>query len=897
MFRAIVSRSSTLDWTRRWRANDPRLRTAGVKAMESAMEREVVRRIAMALPEFGAVGNCKGGLNHHELPQAAIPVIMPRGSRLDSWKAGDCRLEEESISRAIREKKVAIQFPFPIPIPIPIPTPVIPVIMPCGSRLESWKGGDSRTSAHGVVSVSSWRARAVGIPSRTTTALDSSRRLNCPPPLCVPRGFLTGIEKRVEWMVACPKTTGPRASSHISARGTASELQANPVEVFSALDVACMTAGSRLREKRSVESTGGAGIGTGKVEMCGGEGGVHVRVGVGMGSRRDGRMCGGEEVVGMMTTATMKASRSFSTASLVPPPLTDPDSLRSLRGATVEGRPPALHRLLMLLQEEERKRGRRGEGGGDERGWPGRVVLTEGVGIGGEGGTIEGRGGGAVPMQAGWMDVISTLLVIMGSAGVGWLAAPPLGSYFPVVDGEDEWTSEDDKDDADDICNKGILSASYEAGHCSDPCHQHTGVRGCSELLLSDSFRQRVFFVYERKIRAFSPLEKIFDYFASAETDSGVRVMSAGDLMRAVVPVLPPWASGAIREGKLDGEPSPGHLHGNQSELLMLFDVDKDGFVSFPEFTFFLSLLSVPDKKIVGVFNQFDLDKDGAIDQGEFMKVMERVWELTRYKASERFQMRKRIEIKDPKHAPQSILDYFFGKDGDKRLHLMEFANFLDEMKTELVRLEFAHYDFHNEGSILGIDFARSMVASADLQSVPDLLTKAESLLVVNPELAKAKISFPEFLDFVRMRRNWKKLADALTNFEDGVDASREGLPQKAANGEQMKSEGVSQKAPELEVSALEPLSQQLSRKPRYCMTPDRFKALVKEVCEVELSESQLKLVFHIFDLNGDGNLSCLEFLTMLHSREAVPTPCAVPPQLLELEKALEKALETSSEP
>lgn len=49
-------------------------------------------------------------------------------------------------------------------------------------------------------------------------------------------------------------------------------------------------------------------------------------------------------------------------------------------------------------------------------------------------------------------------------------------------------------------------------------------------------------------------------------------------------------------------------------------------------------------------------------------------------------------------------------------------------MHTELLRLEFEHYDIDEDGTISGLDFARSVASYADLAKVDKLLDHAASL-------------------------------------------------------------------------------------------------------------------------------------------------------------------------
>ncbi len=77
-----------------------------------------------------------------------------------------------------------------------------------------------------------------------------------------------------------------------------------------------------------------------------------------------------------------------------------------------------------------------------------------------------------------------------------------------------------------------------------------------------------------------------------------------------------------------------------------------------------------------------------------------------------------------PSGSDSGILVSFFGRDGSKKLALAEFTSFLVSLHEEVVRLEFAHYDVAGRGSIPALDFARSLVATADVRHVDKLLDK-----------------------------------------------------------------------------------------------------------------------------------------------------------------------------
>ena len=67
---------------------------------------------------------------------------------------------------------------------------------------------------------------------------------------------------------------------------------------------------------------------------------------------------------------------------------------------------------------------------------------------------------------------------------------------------------------------------------------------------LTPEYRRNVFFIYEKKLRVYSPPEKVFDYFSSVKSSEGT-FMTSLDLMRAAVPVFQPVDSPNIRQAKL----------------------------------------------------------------------------------------------------------------------------------------------------------------------------------------------------------------------------------------------------------------------------------------------------------------------------------------------------------
>ncbi|KAK9742204.1 hypothetical protein RND81_03G155400 [Saponaria officinalis] len=339
-------------------------------------------------------------------------------------------------------------------------------------------------------------------------------------------------------------------------------------------------------------------------------------------------------------------------------------------------------------------------------------------------------------------------------------------------------------------------------------------------FLFKDAFRRRIFFKYEKRIRTRSPPEKVFEYFASVQKPDGEILMRPSDLMRAVVPVFPPSESDLVRDGHLPGERRPGELRCPPSEFFMLFDVNNDGLISFKEYIFFVTLLNIPESSFSVAFKMFDIDNNGEIDRDEFKQVMALMRAQHRQGASHRDGIRSGLKIGRGVENG-GLVEYFFGEDGGTQLHHDKFIQFLRRLHDEIVRLEFSHYDYKSQGSILAKDFALSMVASADIGHINKLLDRVDEL-DNDPRLKSMRISEREFHKFAELRTKLEPFALAL--FAYG------------------KASGL--------------------------LTKHDFQRAASKVCGVSLTENVVDVIFHVFDANRDGNLSIDEFLRVLLKRE-----------------------------
>lgn len=311
------------------------------------------------------------------------------------------------------------------------------------------------------------------------------------------------------------------------------------------------------------------------------------------------------------------------------------------------------------------------------------------------------------------------------------------------------------------VFSLGSVAWSEGSEHPPPPHHDAKGW-----YMMSLNQRRRSFFSYEKRIREFSPPEKVFEYFASQGSIRSGYQMTAGDMMRSVVPVYPPERSDIIRAGSLPGEPSPRLPH-EDSSIFNNFDLDNSGGITFDEWLLFQALLSIPAEDVAVAFALMDGDDNGSIDAEEFSVVLASIQsKASRAKAS------LRRSVSDLSSGRSGMIVSFFGKDGRKELTLAELTKFIDALREDLLRLEFDFYDYENKGAITGKDFAHSVVGWARLKHVDRYLDKVNDM---PNHLSNADISFDDFRAFRRALRQSRRLGVALDFWKaSGGDVHRQ---------------------------------------------------------------------------------------------------------------------------
>lgn len=105
--------------------------------------------------------------------------------------------------------------------------------------------------------------------------------------------------------------------------------------------------------------------------------------------------------------------------------------------------------------------------------------------------------------------------------------------------------------------------------------------------------------------------------------------------------------------------------------LFRSFDKDRNGFIDFSEFLLGITLMSSRDRiveKLRFIFDIYDLDGDGRIDQKEMIKVIECLYDLRDLPKSDK------SGEKSPKFIAKQIMSKF-DKDGNKSLTQNEFID------------------------------------------------------------------------------------------------------------------------------------------------------------------------------------------------------------------------------
>jgi len=321
------------------------------------------------------------------------------------------------------------------------------------------------------------------------------------------------------------------------------------------------------------------------------------------------------------------------------------------------------------------------------------------------------------------------------------------------------------------------------------------------------------------EVRKLSTREKRFLKFSSVDWDGQI-YMTPQDFLESVI----------------EGEPKPRlkRRRLTDRDVSSLKDVTPDmsnnssslfrglgnkGLISYTEYLFLLTILIKPSSGFKIAFSMLDQDGNERIDKEEF-KVLEAIFSAAAKDRKENsefaeddfgLQKEHKLEI------DTSLLIHFFGKSGNEELKFSEFCNFMENLQTEVLHMEFGEFS-KGAPSISEVDFARillryTLLNSEDYDNILERLCE---------RLDEEKgITFEEFKNFCMF----------LNNLDDFQIAMK------------------------MYTLADKPISQ------------DEFGRAVHICTGKKLSPHMIHTVFQIFDDDGDGLLSYQEFVAMMKDR------------------------------
>ncbi|XP_015035669.2 calcium uptake protein 1 homolog, mitochondrial isoform X2 [Drosophila pseudoobscura] len=373
------------------------------------------------------------------------------------------------------------------------------------------------------------------------------------------------------------------------------------------------------------------------------------------------------------------------------------------------------------------------------------------------------------------------------------------------VNGEDS-SDDSESDDSDEDESSGGL-------------HLHEGKKIREKV----GFRERKIIEYENRIRQFSTPDKIFRYFATVRLQDATQTivcMTPEDFLRSIYPgIKQPDGLGLDQYRRYDPKSVGEQLNLHLEKNSIFYKLGSYGLITFSDYIFLLTVLSISRRHFEIAFRMFDLNGDGDVDCEEFEMVATLVRSQTSMGTRHRDHANTGNTFKSLKGVNSALITYFFGPNMDEKLTIEKFLDFQEQLQREILSLEFERKEPNDDGNITEADFAELLLAYAGYP----LKKKQKKLKRVKRRFRDhgTGISKQDYLDFFHFLNNINDVDTALTFYHiAGASIDQQTLQHVA-----------------------------------------------KTVALVNLSDHVVDVVFTIFDENNDNQLSNKEFISVMKNR------------------------------
>jgi len=318
----------------------------------------------------------------------------------------------------------------------------------------------------------------------------------------------------------------------------------------------------------------------------------------------------------------------------------------------------------------------------------------------------------------------------------------------------------------------------------------------------------------ENRIRQFSRIETIFDYFATYEIakKKGRKevLMSVKDFYNAVTPgsslthgvgrgVYTILEKDDLCSAKtFENEKVPTEAKGRPS---LLNEIQKQGMLTYQDFCFLLNLLSTPRRYMDIGFHCFDVSADGNVEAKEFVHVMASV---TNYKGDV-------ADLMNQEHS--GLINYLFGKDRKKEINKEKFMKLQQDLMDDVLWLEFARYTKDGK-TISEVDFCNHLLLCANITTKK----KKQMIKRVKKVTTERGVTFADFKGFYNVLFGGSDLERAMFF----LDTEKSGI------------------------------------------SSDEFQSIAKWVANCDIDRHIVDVIYALLDDDGDRNLSIKEFSPVL---------------------------------